>query len=193
MVVVGGGSVGKSCLTIQFVKHFFVSDYDPTIEDSYRSQVVVDGGVCMLNIIDTAGQDLYSSMRDHYLRSGEGFLMVYSVVDVTGFEDLDELHAQIMRVKEEESFGDRVPIVLVANKIDLTDERVISTELGKDKAKAWQCPYIEASAKTRINVDECFTQLVREIRRFYILKQQRDMPKEPPRENIFTRFGCVLL
>jgi len=193
MAVVGGGSVGKSCLTIQYVKHFFVTDYDPTIEDSYRSQVVIDGAVCVLNIMDTAGQDLYSSMRDHYFRSGEGFLIVYSVTTHNGFDDLDQLHAQILRVKEEESVNDKVPMVLVANKIDLTEQRVISTALGQAKAKAWGCPYVETSAKNRINVDECFAQLVREIRRFYILAQEKNLPHEPPRGGIFSRFGCILL
>jgi len=193
MAVIGGGSVGKSCLTIQFVKHFFVNEYDPTIEDSYRSQVVIDGSVCILNIMDTAGQDLYSAMRDHYYRSGEGFLLVYSVTTRVGFDDLDQLRSQILRVKEEELINDRVPIVLVANKIDLASDRVISTFEGQEKAKLWGCPYVETSAKQRINVDEVFFTLVREIRRYFILAQEKDRPAPPPRMNIFKRFGCVLL
>jgi len=193
MAVVGGGSVGKSCLTIQFVKHFFVNDYDPTIEDSYRSQVVIDGSACILNIMDTAGQDLYSAMRDHYYRSGEGFLLVYSVATRLGYDDIDQLRAQILRVKEDFLVNDTVPMVLVANKIDLTDERVISTAEGQAKANAWRCPYIETSAKTRINVDEIFFTLVREIRRFYILAQEQNRPEEPQHVSIFKRLGCVLL
>jgi len=193
MAVVGGGSVGKSCLTIQFVKHFFVTDYDPTIEDSYRSQVVIDGSACILNIMDTAGQDLYSAMRDHYYRSGEGFLLVYSVATRLGYDDIDQLRAQILRVKEDYLVNETVPMVLVANKIDLTDERVISTAEGQAKANAWRCPYIETSAKTRINVDEVFFTLVREIRRFYILAQEQNRPEETPHVSIFKRLGCVLL
>jgi len=193
MAVIGGGSVGKSCLTIQFVKHFFVTEYDPTIEDSYRSQVVIDGSVCILNIMDTAGQDLYSAMRDHYYRCGEGFLIVYSVATRTGFDDLDQLRSAILRVKEDELVNDSVPIVLVANKIDLTNERCISTAEGEAKAKQWGCPYVETSAKNRINVDEVFFTLVREIRKFYLLAQEKNMPSEPPRQSWFKRFGCVLL
>lgn len=55
IVVLGSGGVGKSALTVQFVQGVFVEKYDPTIEDSYRKQVEVDGQQCMLEILDTAG------------------------------------------------------------------------------------------------------------------------------------------
>ena len=49
LVVVGGGGVGKSALTIQFIQSHFVPDYDPTIEDSYRKQCVIDDRVAHLD------------------------------------------------------------------------------------------------------------------------------------------------
>ena len=55
IVVLGSGGVGKSALTVQFVQGIFVEKYDPTIEDSYRKQVEVEGQQCMLEILDTAG------------------------------------------------------------------------------------------------------------------------------------------
>jgi small GTP-binding protein len=57
LVVVGTGGVGKSALTIQLINHMFMDDYDPTIEDSYRKQVEIDGTTCLLDILDTAGQE----------------------------------------------------------------------------------------------------------------------------------------
>ncbi|VDM57379.1 unnamed protein product [Angiostrongylus costaricensis] len=71
LVVVGDGGVGKSALTIQLIQNHFVEEYDPTIEDSYRKQVVIDGETCLLDILDTAGQEEYSAMRDQYMRTGE--------------------------------------------------------------------------------------------------------------------------
>eukprot|EP00121_Abeoforma_whisleri_P003625 Awhi_evm1s3259 len=59
LVIVGGGGVGKSALTIQFIQCQFVDEYDPTIEDSYRKQSVVDGEAAHLDILDTAGQEEY--------------------------------------------------------------------------------------------------------------------------------------
>merc|ERR1711991_711156 len=72
--ILGDGGVGKSALTIQFVQNHFIEEYDPTIEDSYRKQVTIDHETCLLDILDTAGQEEYSAMRDQYMRTGEGFL-----------------------------------------------------------------------------------------------------------------------
>ncbi|XP_029696916.1 uncharacterized protein isoform X1 [Takifugu rubripes] len=81
LVVVGGGGVGKSALTIQFIQSYFVSDYDPTIEDSYTKICTVDGKETRLDILDTAGQEEFGAMREQYMRSGEGFLMVFALND----------------------------------------------------------------------------------------------------------------
>ncbi|KAK9507858.1 hypothetical protein O3M35_007631 [Rhynocoris fuscipes] len=68
LVVVGAGGVGKSALTIQLIQNHFVDEYDPTIEDSYRKQVVIDGETCLLDILDTAGQEEYSMYREQIKR-----------------------------------------------------------------------------------------------------------------------------
>ena len=67
IVVVGGGGVGKSAMTIQLVQNNFVEEYDPTIEDSYRKNATIDGKAASLNILDTAGQDEYAAMRESYM------------------------------------------------------------------------------------------------------------------------------
>ncbi|XP_065775461.1 ras-related protein R-Ras [Muntiacus reevesi] len=81
LVVVGGGGVGKSALTIQFIQSYFVSDYDPTIEDSYTKICTVDGVPARLDILDTAGQEEFGAMREQYLRAGHGFLLVFAIND----------------------------------------------------------------------------------------------------------------
>ena len=58
-----------------------MTDYDPTIEDSYTKQCVIDDKVAKLDILDTAGQEEFSAMREQYMRSGEGFLLVFSLTD----------------------------------------------------------------------------------------------------------------
>ena len=104
LVVVGEGGVGKSALTIQFIQSHFISEYDPTIEDSYRKQCVIDKNVALLDILDTAGQEEYSAMREQYMRTGEGFLLVYSAVNRSTFECIPRYYQQILRVKEAASF-----------------------------------------------------------------------------------------
>ncbi|KYO41552.1 hypothetical protein Y1Q_0006325 [Alligator mississippiensis] len=102
------GGVGKSALTIQLIQNHFVDEYDPTIEDSYRKQVVIDGETCLLDILDTAGQEEYSAMRDQYMRTGEGFLCVFAINNTKSFEDIHQYREQIKRVKD----SDDVPMVL---------------------------------------------------------------------------------
>jgi len=161
LVIVGGGGVGKSALTIQLIQNHFIDEYDPTIEDSYRKQVTIDNETCLLDILDTAGQEEYSAMRDQYMRTGQGFLMVYAITSRSSFEELVGFKDQILRVKD----ADRVPMVVVGNKSDLESERQVSNQEGADLARSFGAPFFETSAKTRVNVEECFYQIVREIRK----------------------------
>jgi Ras-related protein R-Ras2 len=102
-------------LTIQFIQSHFVQDYDPTIEDSYRKQCVIDDKVAHLDILDTAGQEEFSAMREQYMRTGEGFLLVFSVTDKSSFDEISKFQNQILRVKDKDSFA----MIMVGNKSDL--------------------------------------------------------------------------
>lgn len=159
LVVVGGGGVGKSALTIQLIQSHFVDEYDPTIEDSYRKQCSVDNELVMLDILDTAGQEEYLAMREQYMRTGEGFLLVYAINSRNSLEELQTFYEQIQRVKD----LDNVPVLVVGNKLDLEIERQVSYEEGLAFARALNCPFLETSAKQRINVEEAFYGLVRLI------------------------------
>ena len=119
-------------------------------------------------------------MREQYMRTGEGFLLVYSITSRNSFEEISTFHQQILRVKDKDSF----PVIVVANKCDLEYERQVGmngtplpfsskadrlhsfTLEGRDLAKHFGCRFIETSAKQRINVDEAFSNLVREIRKY---------------------------
>jgi len=184
LVVVGAGGVGKSALTIQLIQNYFVDEYDPTIEDSYRKQVVIDNDTCLLDILDTAGQEEYSAMRDQYMRTGEGFLCVFAVNNENSFREVDLYREQIKRVKDSEM----VPMVLVGNKIDLPHPAVRSDE-ANSKAKEFGIPYVETSAKTRQGVDDAFYTLVREI------KKQRENLKgaDKPKQNKPWIKRCTML
>lgn len=164
LVVVGGGGVGKSAITIQFIQSYFVTDYDPTIEDSYTKQCVIDDQPAKLDILDTAGQEEFSAMREQYMRSGEGFLLVFAVTDKASFDEIYKFHKQILRVKDREEF----PMLMVGNKADLEHQRVVSVADAHSLASQLKIPYIECSAKLRTNVDQAFHELVRIVRKFQL-------------------------
>lgn len=161
VIIVGSGGVGKSALTLQFMYDEFVEDYEPTKADSYRKSIDLDGEQIQVDILDTAGQEDYAAIRDNYFRSGEGFLCVFSITEQESLNATQELREQILRVKND----DNIPFLLVGNKADLEDRRVVSQEAAKEQADSWNVPYYETSAKFKHNVDLVFYELLREIKK----------------------------
>lgn len=72
-------------------------------------------------VLDTAGQEEFSAMREQYMRSGEGFLLVFSVTDHPSFDEMMKFHKQILRVKDRDEF----PMLMVGNKADLDHQRAV--------------------------------------------------------------------
>ncbi|XP_058809323.1 GTP-binding protein Rit1 [Phymastichus coffea] len=160
IVILGEGGVGKSAVTLQFVSHSFPSDHDPTIEDSYQQQAVIDGEAALLDILDTAGQVEFTAMRDQYMRCGEGFMICYSVTNRHSFDEVIEYRKLISRVRANED----TPMVLVGNKFDLQLQREVTTDEGRALASQLGCPFYETSAALRQFIDDSFYSLVRQIR-----------------------------
>uniref|UniRef100_A0A3B4X952 RAS related n=1 Tax=Seriola lalandi dorsalis TaxID=1841481 RepID=A0A3B4X952_SERLL len=176
LVVVGGGGVGKSALTIQFIQSYFVSDYDPTIEDSYTKICTVDG---------KETRDMCISLTQNPCGSCG---LSLSLCPPNSYHEVQKFHTQILRVKDRDDF----PMVLVGNKADLEQQRVISREDAQAFARENRIHYMEASAKNRYNVDEAFLELVQIIRRF----QEMESPPPPARHSGKQNSGgcpCVLL
>jgi GTPase KRas protein len=159
IVILGSGGIGKSALVVQFIQNHFVEHYDPTIEDAYRKQTMVDGNTFLLDILDTAGQEEYSAMRDQYMRAGEGFILTYSIANRQTFNEIDNFKERIEMNKDSKYF----PIVLCGNKSDLNYMRQVGISEGLELARRYDCPFFETSAKTRTNIDEVFHSLIREI------------------------------
>ena len=85
---------------------------------------MIDDEVALLDVLDTAGQEEYSAMREQYMRTGEGFLLVYSITSRQSFEEILTFQQQILRVKDRDYF----PIIIVGNKCDLDSEREVSRQ-----------------------------------------------------------------
>lgn len=119
--------------------------------------------IYLLSVLDTAGQEEFSAMREQYMRNGRGFMLVYSVTDDQSFENARKLYHQVLRVKDKTEY----PVLLVANKVDLINHRKVSEQQGRALADELKLPYIETSAKDPpVNVDAAFHELVRIMKSF---------------------------
>ena len=140
----------------------------------------------MLEVLDTAGQEEYTALRDQWIRDGEGFVLVYSITSRASFTRIRKFYSQIQRVKESSSAGSptgsylsspisqspgQAPVMLVGNKSDRVTDREVSTQEGSALAKDMGCDFVEASAKNCINVEKAFYEVVRALRR-----QRQDTP-----------------
>ncbi|KZP26230.1 ras protein [Athelia psychrophila] len=157
IAVLGDGGVGKTALAVQFTLNCFT--YDPTIEDAYRKQLLVDNKICFVEVIDTAGQEEYATLRDQWVREGQGFLLVYSIASRSTFDGLEVFRQSMLRVKRSKPI-----FMLVGNKCDKTYEREVSKEEGAALARSFGCTFVETSAKTAHNVEHLFTSLIRNLR-----------------------------
>jgi len=163
--IMGPGGVGKSCITIRYTKSLFVETYDPTIEDAFRHQVMVDDRVCVLEILDTAGQEEFLCLAQQWVENKNGFLLVFNVVESSSLLDAERFF-RLIQDEYASKNQQRPPVVLVANKIDLAEQRRISVKQGQEASAAWGVEgYVEVSAKTGENIDNAFATLVRAVRR----------------------------
>ena len=159
-MVLGAGAVGKTSTIYRFVSGEWHLWWDFGIEDSYTADIQVDGINHQLDILDTVGQEQYGLLQYHWIREGEGFILMYAVNNHKTFVHAQQLYIKILRMKEDE----RIDLVLIGNKSDLPDtEREVTYEMGKQLADEWNVPFVEQSAKTGENVQETFELLVREV------------------------------
>lgn len=165
----------------QLCLNHFVETYDPTIEDSYRKQVHINNAPCLLEVLDTAGQEEYTTLRDQWIRDGEGFLIVYSIATRSSFEHVQTFVSHIQRVKEELANKD-TPIMIVGNKADKTTLREVNAAEGEALARRLGATFIECSAKTGINVEGAFYGLVESMSKRRVL---------PPSQKALSAAGTM--
>ena len=159
IVMLGSGAVGKSAITVQMVSGHFLSSYDPTIEDSYRTTININNQDIILNILDTAGQEEFYALRDQYIRSGDGYIIVFSITSVTSFLEVNAIKNQLNMVLDVDN-NTLIPIILVGNKCDLEEYRQVQSSDAQRLAEEWRVKYFETSAKNKTNINRIFEELV---------------------------------
>ncbi|MBD3406924.1 MAG: GTP-binding protein [Candidatus Lokiarchaeota archaeon] len=156
--VIGNGGVGKTSAVKRYSQDVFSEDYQVTVGVQHSSQTIEidgeDGPMKVKTIVwDLGGQDKFKFVRPMFYRAARGLVLMFDITDKKSFEDLPKW------IKEAESnIGQSVPIILVANKIDLDNHAIEIHEIER-YADFIGAQYILASVKTGENVDNVFKKI----------------------------------
>ncbi|XP_016830645.2 ras-related protein Rab-26 isoform X1 [Cricetulus griseus] len=161
VMLVGDSGVGKTCLLVRFKDGAFLAGtFISTVGIDFRNKVLdVDGMKVKLQIWDTAGQERFRSVTHAYYRDAHALLLLY---DITNKDSFDNIQAWLTEIQEYAQQD--VVLMLLGNKVDSTQERVVKREDGEKLAKEYGLPFMETSAKTGLNVDLAFTAIAKELK-----------------------------
>ena len=163
VVMIGAGGSGKTALVNRFLTHKFSEEYIVTIGSQFAVKTVeVEAAngrsvVVKLLVWDLAGQQRFDFIRGSYYRGSKGALLVFDTTRKSTWLELPKW------IKEtEDALGERIPIILLANKVDLVDHRVITREMGEQFVHEHNLTgYLETSALNGQNVEEAFNMLAK--------------------------------
>lgn len=163
VVMIGAGGSGKTALVNRFLTHKFSEEYIVTIGSQFAVKTVAIEGangrsiVVKMLVWDLAGQQRFDFIRGSYYRGSKGALLVFDTTRRSTWIDLPKW------IKEtEDALGERIPIILLANKVDLVEHRVVTSEMAMDFVREYNLNgYLETSALTGQNVEEAFQLLAK--------------------------------
>ncbi|KAL4452817.1 hypothetical protein ABPG74_002382 [Tetrahymena malaccensis] len=165
VILLGEARVGKSSIINRFINDQFDPNSKPTTiggnQQAYSDKIiqVFNGGKIKINLWDTAGQEIFSSIVSVYYKSAQAAIVVF---DLTDRNTINKAHKWIQEVQNNNETKD-CKIILVGNKQDKNNERQIKTEEGQEIAKQYKIKYYETSAKNAFNIKELFSDLAEEL------------------------------
>ncbi len=179
VLLLGDSTVGKTCVLLKYTDKIFQDTHMMTIGLDYRLKTMKlqNGQDVKLQIWDTAGQDRFRSITKNYYKGSNGIILIYDVTSLKTFENVKSWVSQI-----HEEISDKVVIYLVGNKVDMEEERKVTTEEGQKLAEELGVPFIETSAKSGLNIDEIFNDIVERIHKAFgnIKKPTKNISYQAP-------------
>ena len=161
VITLGNSSVGKTSFLMKYTDNSFTLTYTATLGIDFKQKKIKlkDGRDVRLRIFDTAGQERYKSVSASFIKKADGVILIYDIGNLESFEAVENWIKSIREIGK-----DNLPIILVGNKCDLSDDkRMISLKEGQDKADEFNIPFYETSCKEGINIKEVFEKLVDDI------------------------------
>ena len=172
LIVLGDSGVGKTNIIRRYVSDTFSDDSKATVGvEFFTKPFRVNNDIVKLEIWDTAGQERYKSITSAYYKGSRGALLVYDITRPSTFEDVEKWMTEI-----KEKVRGSLKIMIIGNKLDLTNERKVDTETALDKAKSLNVPLMETSAFNSTNIQKAFESILREMYKEF--KKEKDGEKK---------------
>ncbi|ORZ13511.1 GTP-binding protein ypt1 [Absidia repens] len=173
LLLIGDSGVGKSCLLLRFADDTYTESYISTIGVDFKIRTIeLEGKTVKLQIWDTAGQERFRTITSSYYRGAHGIIVVYDVTDQDSFNNVKQWLSEIERYAAE-----GVNKLLVGNKSDLVDKKVVDTDQAKELADSLTIPLLETSAKDATNVEQAFLTMAKQIKDRMGSTMQQQQPK----------------
>ena len=161
LLLIGDSGVGKSSLLLRFADDTFTESYISTIGVDFKIRTIeLDNKMIKLQIWDTAGQERFRTITSSYYRGAQGIIVVYDVADKESYSNVKQWLHEIDRYASE-----NVKKLLVGNKCDLVDKRQVTYEEAVEEAAHMGTTFLETSAKNKLNVEEAFIAMAKEIKK----------------------------
>ena len=158
-ILIGDAYVGKSNIISRFTENKFSEKYQATINLDFTYKTVkINDKICRVQLWDTQGQEQFQSITRSYFKNAACAIVVYDLTKRDTFNSISNW------LEQSKTHGpSTITFVLVGNKEDLKDERVITTEEGEEFAQRNGMIFFETSAKTGKNIEEMFNGSIKEI------------------------------
>ena len=181
VLLLGDTTVGKTCFLMKYTDKTFQDIHMATIGLDYRLKTMKlkNGKDIKLQIWDTAGQDRFRAITKNYYKGSHGIILIY---DVTNLQTFENVKTWVNQIREETTTN--VVIYIAANKIDMETERKVTKQEGESLAQELGFPFMETSAKSGININETFEDLVERIDKVF-----GNIPQKPNKNKLYKAKG----
>ncbi|XP_053114311.1 ras-like protein family member 11B [Hemicordylus capensis] len=176
IAVVGASGVGKTALVVRFLTKRFIGDYERNAGNLYSRQIEIDGEMFAIQVQDTPGVQVHghslvcNEQLNRCIRWADAVVIVFSITDYKSYELLGHFHQQIRQLHP----GNRVPVVVIANKADLLHVKEVEPQHGLQLANMWGCTFYEVSVSENYKeVFNAFHSLCKDV-----CKQQTSTPEK---------------
>ena len=163
VILIGDSAVGKTNIMSKYLKNQFLEDSKATVGVEFGSKLfTINGHNIKAQIWDTAGQEKYKAITGAYYKGSKGAFVVYDITRKDTFDSVDKW------IHDLKSTGDpKMTIMIIGNKLDLEHKREVLKEQGEEKAKSFECAFLETSAFSGDNIEKGFEMMISEIFKKY--------------------------